>query len=95
MNLNDLHSAGKSVSAKVLSTHGESTVVSIHIAAGETLKEHSSKVAAILLCIDGEATYSETPETATQLSAGIYVDIVPDVKHAVTAQTDTRLLLIK
>lgn len=95
MNLNDLHPDPKPVSAKPLFTKGEGTAISIHIAAGEKLKEHVSKVPAVLVCIDGEATYRETDGTDTALSPGIYVHIAPDVKHAVTAKKNTRLLLLK
>lgn len=95
MNLNDLHPDPKPVSAKPLFTKGEGTAMSIHIAAGEVLKEHVSKVPAVLVCIDGEAIYSETDGVDTALSAGVYVHIAPDMKHAVTAKTDTRLLLLK
>ncbi len=95
MNLYDLHPDPKPVSAKPLFTKGEGTALSIHIAAGETLKEHVSKVPAVLVCIDGKAIYSETDGADTALSAGVYVHIAPDVKHAILASTHTRLLLIK
>lgn len=95
MNLSDLHTDDKPVSAKPFFKGGEGTAISIRIAAGETLKEHVSKVPAVLICIEGECTYREGEAFNSPMHPGIYVEIAPDVKHAVTAQTESRLLLVK
>ena len=95
MNLSDLHTDDKPVSAKPFFKDGEGTAISIRIAAGETLKEHVSNVPAVLICIEGECTYSEGDAVNSPMHPGTYVEIASDVKHAVTAQTDVRLLLVK
>lgn len=95
MKFSDLHEDDKPVSSKSLFTGGEGTAVSLRIMAGETLKEHVSKVPAVLICIEGECTYREGEDIHTPMKSGIYIKIAPMLKHSVTAQTDTRLLLVK
>ena len=58
MNLKNLHLAGRSVSALSI-FKGEGSVVSLQILAGETLKEHITKIPACMICNSGEAGFEK------------------------------------
>ena len=59
MNLKNLHTENKAVQTKVLFEPTESRVISLQIAAGETLKEHITKVPALLICVTGDAVFQD------------------------------------
>jgi len=95
MNLKNQHTEDKAVSAKPLIKSENTQVIAIQIKAGEQLKEHISKVPALLLAISGEANYTDEQGISVLLKSGDYVNIEPLVKHAVQGITECQLVLIK
>jgi len=95
MNLKNQHTEDKAVSAKPLIKSENTQVIAIQIKAGEQLKEHFSKVPALLLAISGEANYTDEQGVSVLLKSGDYVNIEPLVKHAVHGITECQLVLIK
>jgi len=94
MNLNDSFSEKPPIQTKKLFTASEG-VTSIRLTEGAILKEHVSKVPALLVCVSGEINFvSDTNEKQTLLQ-GDFVNILPDVKHLFQANQDSILLLIK
>lgn len=94
MNLKNLHTEDKAVQTKLLLKAEEGQVVSLQIASGEQLKEHMSKVPAILICVAGNAIYKEASGETT-LEQGDYVMIQKDVKHELDALIDSNFILVK
>ncbi len=90
MNIRNLHDE-RGVSAKPLSRTIGANVVAIQIKKGEILKEHSSKVRAVLLCVLGEAVYEDERGAKVDL----YYEIEPMVKHWVKGILDSQLLLFR
>lgn len=95
MNLASLHPSEKPVSAVSLIKGSLQAATAIQILAGETLKEHTTPVPAILICIAGKAIYADETGNKVELNAGDYTPIEPNVKHKVSAQTECQLLLIR
>ncbi|WP_339624744.1 hypothetical protein [uncultured Winogradskyella sp.] len=94
MNLKNLHTEDKAVQTQLLLNAKEGKVVSLQIASGKQLKEHVSKVPALLLCVTGKGIYREASGKTT-LEPGDYVIIKKDVKHQVDALTDSNFILVK
>lgn len=94
MNLKDTHPETKAVQTKLLLQAEEGKVISLQIDAGEQLKEHVSKVPALLVCVSGIAVYEEA-SGKTVMKEGDYVFIEKDVKHQVDAIDKSNFLLIK
>ncbi len=94
MNLKNLHSEDKAVQTKVLFEPTQN-VISMQIAKGEQLKEHITKIPALLICISGEATFSDENQQKISLKSGDYVKIEPNVKHKIDAIEESNFLLIK
>lgn len=95
MNLKKLHLDIKAVQTKLLFSATEGKVISLQIASGEQLKEHISKVPALLVCVSGNAIFSDEKESVINLKSGDYVNIEPDVKHKIDALEESNFLLIK
>lgn len=94
MNLKDLHTENKAVQTNVMFEATEK-VISIQIAEGEQLKEHITKIPALLVCVSGEAVFSDENEHKISLKSGVYVKIEPNVKHKIDAIKESNFLLIK
>ncbi|MBC5842608.1 cupin domain-containing protein [Flavobacterium sp. F-380] len=94
MNLKDLHTENKAVHTNKVFEPKES-VISLHIKKGEQLKEHITKVPAFLICVTGNAIFTNENKFTVNLEQGDYVLIEPNVKHWVDAILETNLLLIK
>ena len=94
MNLKDLHTEEKAVQTNLL-FEPKDRVVAMQIAKGEQLKEHITKIPALLVCILGNATYSDENEQKVNLQSGDYVKIEPNIKHRIDALEDSNFLLIK
>lgn len=94
MKINELHDVSKSVSTAKL-FKGEGTIISLRILKGNELKDHSSQVAAILICVIGHAIYITGDNQSTVLNPGDYVHIEALKVHKVVAMEDSQLLLIK
>lgn len=94
MNIKDLHTTEKPISAAQL-FKGEGITISIQILAGEQLKEHITKVPALLLCVTGKVTYGDESGIEIELTAGDIFEIKPMVKHWVNAHEMAQLVLMK
>ena len=95
MNLNDLHSTEKSVSAVSLFKGGEGVANSLHMLKDALLKEHVTKVPALLVCVTGAVTFENERGAKIDLLPGDYINIEPLVIHWVKAISESDLLLVK
>jgi quercetin dioxygenase-like cupin family protein len=95
MNVIDLHSSTKVVSAIPLFKNEHTTTVAIQLLKDELLKEHITKVPALLICIIGEVIFQNEKNKDIRLLPGDYIEIEPMVKHWVKGIVLSQLLLIK
>lgn len=95
MNLTELFTDDKPVQAKKLFSTSEGNVNSLRILAGYQLKEHITKVPALLVCVTGEVVFENEKGFVISLKSGDYVEIEPMIKHWLDAQVNSHLLLIK
>lgn len=95
MILKNLHTENKPVQTQLLFEPKDAKVISLQIAKGETLKEHVSKIPALLVCITGNAVFTDDKGTVVNLNSGNYVMIEENVKHAVKAIDESNFLLMK
>jgi quercetin dioxygenase-like cupin family protein len=95
MNLKNLHTEDKAVQTKLFFLADEGKVISLQIAAGEQLKEHSTKVPALLVCVTGDAVFHDEKGKAITLTSGDYVNIESNVKHWIDAKEESNFILIK
>jgi quercetin dioxygenase-like cupin family protein len=95
MNLNELHTTDKPVQTQVLFEPVEAKVIALQIAKNEQLKEHITKAPALLVCVTGNATFSNEKGEKTHLKSGDFVKIPVEVKHWVDAHELSNFLLIK
>ena len=95
MNLKDLHTEDKPVQTKVVFEPTESKVISLQIVSGGQLKEHITKVPALLVCVTGTAVFQDEKGKSIELKTGDYVNIEANVKHWVDANEDSNFLVIK
>lgn len=94
MNLKDLHIEDKLLQTKKIFSAVEG-VISLQIKSGGLLKEHVTMVPALLICITGHVVFENEKATKLVLLPGDYVNIEANVKHWVTADEDSNLVLIK
>jgi len=95
MNIKELHTREKPVSATSLFKTELGNVTAIQILKGEKLKEHITKTPALLICMEGEATFENEKGIREILMPGDYVNIEPMVKHWVEGTIESQLILIK
>lgn len=95
MNVKDLHSGTKAISTALLFKTIEGNVTSIQILANEELKEHITKVPALLICLAGESIFENENGDKFTLTSDDYVNIEPHVRHWINAKSTSSLLLIK
>ncbi|WP_395049689.1 cupin domain-containing protein [Flavobacterium sp.] len=95
MNLKNLHTDNKLVQTQVIFAAEEGKVISLHIASGGQLKEHITKVPALLVCISGDAVFQDEKGKSIPLKSGDYVNIEANVKHLVDANENSDFLVIK
>lgn len=95
MNTLELHSIDKPVSALKLFSADEGNVLSLQILEGARLKEHITKVPALLVCLNGQVKFENVADFSVELNSGDYVAIEPNVMHWVDGLKDSQLLLIK
>ena len=95
MILKNLHTENKSVQTQLLFEPKDAKVISLQIAKGETLKEHVSKIPALLVCISGNAVFTDDKGTVVNLNSGTYVMNLKKVKHAIKAIDESNFLLMK
>jgi quercetin dioxygenase-like cupin family protein len=94
-NISALHDAAQDVSPKPLFKGTENTVAALQINKDGLLKEHITKVEALLVCVAGEVVYEDEKGRRQTLLNGDYIRIEPMVKHWVRGVQDSQLLLIK
>ena len=95
MNLKNLHTENTTVQTQLLFSTTEGKVIALEIAANEQLKEHITKVPALLVCVMGDAIFQNEKGESIQLKSGDYVDIEPNVKHWIDAIERSNFILIK
>lgn len=93
MNVADLHTSDKPVS--VASLFKQTDVLALKFQPNALLKEHVTKVPALLVCIDGTGVYEDEHGTKTTLKPGDYILIEPHVKHWVSAPETSNFLLLR
>jgi len=94
--ISELHDSNKGVSAKQIfkgSLGGNATA--IQLLRNQSLKEHSSKSDALLVCIEGKVIYEDEEDNEYELYPGDYIDIKADIKHWLDSPMNSQLLLIK
>jgi quercetin dioxygenase-like cupin family protein len=95
MNIGELHTDTNAIStASVFKTAG-GNVTSIRILAGGQVKEHITKVPALLICLTGEAIFENENGIKITMMQSDYVTIEPNTKHWINAKSASNLLLIK
>jgi quercetin dioxygenase-like cupin family protein len=77
----------------VLRSDRETRAIVIHLPAGEQLQEHQVHERAYVVVADGEVTIEQAGETVTG-GPGLLAHFEPNERHAITAVTDSRLLLV-
>ncbi len=95
MNIRQLHTQEKPVSATSLFKSELGNATAIQILKGEKLKEHITKTPALLICLEGEVVFENEKGIKETLKAGDYVNIEPMVKHWVEGTIESQLILIK
>lgn len=95
MNIKDLHQDTKAISTASLFKATDGNVTSIQILADEQLKEHITKVPALLLCVTGDAVFENENGIKHKLTTGEYVNIEPNTRHWINAKSTSNLILIK
>lgn len=94
MNLSDIHEKN-GVSAKPVSPSLSSKVIAIQILSETLLKEHITKIPAVLICVLGLVEYEDERGRKVELYAGDFIEIEPMVKHWVKGIQDSQLILVK
>lgn len=94
MNIKYSHSLEKPVSAIPL-FKGEGVATALQILQNQQLKEHTTKVPALLICVVGEVVFENEKGIKETLHSGDYINIEPFVKHWVIGNHDSQLLLLK
>lgn len=95
MNLKQLHPEAKGVQTHMMFPAKDGKVISLQILKDNQLKEHTTAVPALLVCVQGEVIFEDEKGSSITLLSGDYVNIQPNVKHWVNAKIDSNLLLIK
>ena len=95
MNIKDLHTQDKAVSAISLFKGENGNATSIRILKGERLKEHITQLPALLVCLEGKAIFENEKGIKEVLAPGDYIAIDPMVKHWVDGIIDSHLILFK
>jgi len=95
MNIKELHTTEKPVSAIAIFKSDLGNATAIQILKGEKLKEHITTVPAMLICVFGKAVFENENGVTETLEQGDYMPIEPMVKHWVKGITLSQLILIK
>lgn len=95
MNIRQLHNPGKKVSTFPIFKGTEGTSTAIQVLQSEQVKEHLTKVPALLFCIKGEVMFENEKGIKKNLIPGDYVNIEPMVKHWLETTMESQLILIR
>lgn len=93
--LNSIHANDKGVSAVSIFKGKSSNVTSIQLLENNILKEHTTKIAALLLCVTGKVVYSDENEQTIELNSNDFITIEPNVIHKLEALENSQLILVK
>lgn len=94
MKLKDKHLTEEHISATSL-FKGEGTTTALQILQNQELKEHTTKIPALLICVIGEVVFENEKGIKETLRSGDFINIEPLVKHWVIANQDSQLILLK
>ncbi|MGH2910662.1 MAG: cupin domain-containing protein [Solirubrobacteraceae bacterium] len=81
-------------SPEVISSGTAARAIVLEIPAGESLREHQVHERAWVTVIDGEVEITSTTGESVSGGAGLLVEFDPAERHAVTARSTARLLLL-
>jgi quercetin dioxygenase-like cupin family protein len=95
MNISEFHNSAKEVSAKAIFKTTDGDVTTLQILKNGLLKEHVTKVPALLICVAGEVVFENEKGFKQHLVNGDYIHIEPLVTHWIQGVHDSQLLLIK
>lgn len=95
MNVKQLHLNDKLISTYPLLQACSEGVKSIRMVSGSHLKRHTSKIPAVLVCLQGKVVFSGEDGLKETMLPGDYVLIRPAIYHWLDAQEETNLLLIR
>lgn len=95
MNVKNLHTQEKPVSATSLFKSELGNATAIQILKGGKLKEHITKTPALLICLEGQVIFENEKGLKEILLSGDFVNIEPMVKHWVDGIIESQLILIK
>ncbi|MEX1190384.1 MAG: hypothetical protein WED10_13130 [Brumimicrobium sp.] len=95
MHLTTFHNSEKLLSAKQLFNGTEGKVIAIHLKKDGELKEHITKVPALLVCAQGEIVYEDEKDLRITMNSGDFTEIEPNVKHWLVATEDSEAILVK
>lgn len=94
-NLHELHQNIDAVHTHIMFPATEGKVISLSIPQKTQLKEHTTPIPALLICVEGEVVFEDEEKNSITLKPGDYVNIEPDIKHRVNGIKDSQLLLFK
>ncbi|MBK7232954.1 MAG: hypothetical protein IPH93_12010 [Saprospiraceae bacterium] len=95
MNIKELHTQEKPVSATSLFKSELGNATAIKILQGRKLKEHVTKTPALLICMEGEVIFENEKGIKEILLPGDFMNIEPMVEHWVNGTIESQLILIK
>lgn len=95
MNLSQLHTQEKEVSATSLFKGEIGSATTMQLKQNAELKEHVSKTPALLLCVTGGVLYEEETGIKVEMLPGDYVHIQANVKHWLVARSLSQMILLK
>jgi quercetin dioxygenase-like cupin family protein len=95
MNIKELHTKEKPVSAISIFKSELANATAIQILIGGKLKEHITKTPAFLICIEGKVVFENEKGLKEILSPGDYINIEANVKHWIDGIMESYLLLVK
>ena len=95
MNIKELHTQEKPVSATSLFKSELGNATAIKIQKDGELKEHITKTPALLICVEGEVIFENEKRIKEKLLSVDFINIAPMVKDWVKGIIESQLILIK
>lgn len=95
MNIKAYHTEEKPLQTKAIFNTIEGKIISLQMNKDSILKEHITKVPALLICIHGEVVFENENKQKETLQQGDCINIEANVKHWLIAVENSNLILIK
>lgn len=95
MRLSELHKPESKLSVSRFDLDLKGEFIAIQLLADGALKEHFTKVPAVLFCTQGSVLYEDENGSSELLIPGDYYPIPINVKHWLRGKEDAQLLLVK